>query len=198
ASDDIARIRACRQILEPTDILVADANTGWTMADAARVVNAVADLDVYIEQPCMSYEESISIRRRTTLPFVLDENIGSGGDLVRGIGDDAFDVINLKISKVGGLTKAKLMRDLCVAHGIPMTIEDTWGGDIVTATIAHLARSTPERFCFTATDFNSYVTVSIAAGAPQRVDGRMTASDAPGHGIAPKFDVLGEPVLVIN
>ena len=198
ANDDIARIRACRAILQPTDILVADANTGWSKADAARVVNAVADLDVYIEQPCMSYEESVSIRRRTTLPFVLDENIGSVGDLVTGIAEDAFDVINLKISKVGGLTKAKLMRDLCVAHGIPMTIEDTWGGDIVTATIAHLARSTPERYCFTATDFNSYVTVSIADGAPQRVNGTMTASDAPGLGIAPKFDVLGDPVLVIN
>jgi L-alanine-DL-glutamate epimerase-like enolase superfamily enzyme len=107
-------------------------------------------------------------------------------------------VINLKISKVGGLTKARLMRDLCVASGIPMTIEDTWGGDIVTATIAHLARSTPERFCFTATDFNSYGTVSIAEGAPKRVNGRMTASDEPGLGVEPRFDVLGEPVLVIR
>jgi L-alanine-DL-glutamate epimerase-like enolase superfamily enzyme len=198
ANDDIERIRACRAILAPTDILVADANTGWTKADAARVVNAVRDVDVYIEQPCMSYEESLSIRRRTTLPFVMDEVIGDVGDLVRGIAEDAFDVINLKISKVGGLTKARLMRDLCVASGIPMTIEDTWGGDIVTATIAHLARSTPEKFCFTATDFNSYVTVSIADGAPRRVDGFMTASDAPGLGIEPKFEVLGEPVGVIS
>jgi L-alanine-DL-glutamate epimerase-like enolase superfamily enzyme len=195
---DIARFRACRAILEPGDILVADANTGWTKAEAARVVGAVRDLDVYIEQPCMSYEESLSIRRRTSLPFVMDEVIGSADDLVRGIAEDAFDVINLKISKVGGLTKAKLMRDLCVASGIPMTIEDTWGGDIVTATIAHLARSTPERFCFTATDFNSYVTVPIADGAPRRVEGFMTASDAPGLGITPKFEVLGAPVLVIE
>lgn len=197
-NDDIRRIRACRAILADTDILVADANTGWTMADAARVVNAVADLDVYIEQPCMTYEESVSIRRRTSLPFVLDENIGTVGDLVKGISEDAFDVINLKISKVGGLTKARQMRDLCVASGIPMTIEDTWGGDIVTATIAHLARSTPQKFCFTATDFNSYVTVSIADGAPKRENGFMTASDAPGLGIEPKWDVLGEPVQVIN
>jgi L-alanine-DL-glutamate epimerase-like enolase superfamily enzyme len=197
-NDDIERIRACRAILQPGDILVADANTGWTMADAARVVNAVRDLDVYIEQPCMSYEESVSIRRRTTLPFVLDEVIGTVGDLVRGLSEDAFDVINLKISKVGGLTKARQMRDLCVASGIPMTIEDTWGGDIVTATIAHLARSTPEKFCFTATDFNSYGTVPIADGAPQRVQGRMTASDAPGLGIEPKFEVLGAPVEVIS
>ncbi len=198
ANDDIERIRACRAILAPTDILVADANTGWTKADAARVVNAVRDVDVYIEQPCMSYEESLSIRRRTALPFVMDEVIGSVGDLVRGLAEDAFDVINLKISKVGGLTKARLMRDLCVASGIPMTIEDTWGGDIVTATIAALARSTPEKFCFTATDFNSYGTIDIADGAPRRVNGTMTASDVPGLGIEPKFDILGEPVLVIS
>jgi L-alanine-DL-glutamate epimerase-like enolase superfamily enzyme len=146
----------------------------------------------------MSYEECLSIRRRTPLPFVMDEVIGTVGDLVKGIAEDAFDVINLKISKVGGLTRAKLMRDICVASGIPMTIEDTWGGDIVTATIAHLARSTPERFCFTATDFNSYVTVSIAEGAPRRVEGRMTASDAPGLGVEPRFEVLGEPVMVIR
>ena len=193
ANDDIARIRACREILEPTDILVCDANTGWTQADAVRVTNAVADLDVYIEQPCMTYEESLSVRRRTNLPFILDENIGTVGDLVRGIGDDAFDCINLKISKVGGLTKARQIRDLCVSHSIPMTIEDTWGGDIVTATIAHLARSTPERFCFSATDFNSYGAVDIADGAPRRIEGTMTTTDAPGLGIAPKLDVLGAP-----
>jgi L-alanine-DL-glutamate epimerase-like enolase superfamily enzyme len=193
ANDDIRRIRACRSILEPTDILVCDANTGWTQADAARVVNAVADLDVYIEQPCMTYEESVSVRRRTSLPFVLDENIDGLGMLLRGLSEDAFDVINLKISKVGGLTKAKLMRDICVASGIPMTIEDTWGGDIVTATIAALARSTPEKFCFSATDFNSYGTVDIADGAPKRVAGTMTAPDVPGLGITPKFAVLGTP-----
>ena len=146
----------------------------------------------------MSYEESLSVRRRTSLPFVLDENIGTVGDLVKGISEDAFDVINLKISKVGGLTKARQMRDLCVASGIPMTIEDTWGGDIVTATIAHLARSTPQKFCFTATDFNSYVTVSIAEGAPRRDNGFMSSSNAPGLGVEPRWDVLGEPVQVIR
>ena len=117
---------------------------------------------------------------------------------MKALADDAMDIINLKISKVGGLTKARLMRDICVASGTPMTIEDTWGGDIVTATIAHLARSTPEEFCFSATDFNSYGTVAIAAGAPQRVDGFMTASDAPGLGISPHLDVLGKPAGVIQ
>ncbi len=198
ANDDIERIRAARAALKPTDILVADANTGWTRHEAARVVTAISDLDVYVEQPCPTYAECVSIRRRTSLPFVLDEVIDGTGSLVRGIAEDAMDIINLKISKVGGLTRARLMRDLCVEAGIPMTIEDTWGGDITTAAIAHLARSTPAEFCFSATDFNSYGTVSIADGAPIRVDGRMSASDTHGLGINPKFDTLGEPVLTFG
>lgn len=194
AGDDIERIRVARSVLKPSDLLVADANTGWTRNEAARVVGAVSSLDVHIEQPCLTYEECVSVRRRTALPFVLDEVIDTPNTLVRGIAEDAMDVINLKISKVGGLTNAKLMRDLCVAHGIPMIIEDTWGGDIVTAAVAHLARSTPADFTFAATDFNSYGTVDIAMGAPRRVNGRMTASDRPGLGITPNFDVLGAPV----
>ena len=197
ANEDIARIRACREILDPSDTLVADANTGWTMAETARIIAATADLDIYIEQPCPTYEECLSVRRRAIRPWVLDEVIIGLDVLVRALGDHAMDVINLKISKVGGLTKARQMRDLCVSSGIPMTIEDTWGGDIVTASIAHLARSTPAEFCFSATDFNSYGTVTIADGAPQRKNGRMTASDAPGLGITPRMDVLGTPVLVI-
>ena len=182
---DVERIRAVAARLQPGDVLVADANTGWLMHQAARVVRGVRDVDVYIEQPCLSYEECLSIRRRTDHPFVLDENIDGIDALLRGAGDRAMDVVNIKISKFGGLTKARQARNLCVSLGIAMTIEDSWGGDIVTAAIAHLAHSTPTEFLFTSTDFNSYVTKSIAAGAPQRVNGRMAASVAPGLGVSP-------------
>ena len=67
-----------------------------------------------------------------------------------------------------------------------------------TAAIAHLAHSTPPEFLFTATDFNSYVTVSIAADAPRRVHGRMAAPAAPGLGVTPRAEILGEPVLVFD
>lgn len=193
-NEDIERIRAARAILEPQDKLVADANTGWLMHEAMRVVGGVADLDVYIEQPCASYEQCLSVRRQTHLPFVLDEVIDSVHAILRGASDQAMDVVNIKISKLGGLTRAKQARDLCVSLGIAMTLEDSWGGDIVTAAISHLAQSTPEEFLFTCTDFNSYVTQSIADGAPQRNDGRMSAPTLPGLGIQPKMDVLGDPV----
>ncbi len=191
---DIARIRAAAATLKRGDVLVADANTGWTQHDAIRVADEVRDVDVYLEQPCASYEQCRAVRAHTNRPFVLDEVVDGIDMVVRAIADQAMDVINLKISKVGGLTRARQIRDLCVSMGIAMTIEDTWGGDIVTAAIAHLAHSTPTRYLFSSTDFNSYVTVSFADGAPQRRKGRLAASHEPGLGVRPRMKVLGKPV----
>jgi len=195
---DIDRIRAAAARLQRGDVLIADANTGWTQHQALRVADAVRDVDVYIEQPCASYQECLAVRRHTNRPFILDEVVDSVGMLVEGARDQAMDVINLKISKVGGLTKARQIRDLAVSLGIALTIEDTWGGDIITAAIAHLAHSTPPGYLFSATDFNSYVTVSIAKGAPQRQHGRLEAADTPGLGVEPRWDVLGPAVLCLT
>ena len=195
---DILRIRAVADCLSPGEKLVADANTGWLMHEAARVVRAVEDVDVYIEQPCLSYDECLSIRRRTSHPFVLDESVDGMEFLLRAHSDLAMDVVNIKISKFGGLTSAVQARNLCVQLGYAMTIEDSWGGDITTAAIAHLAHSTPPEFLFTATDFNSYVTVSVAAGSPQRKEGRMAASTDPGLGVSPYKEVLGQPLVDVS
>jgi L-alanine-DL-glutamate epimerase-like enolase superfamily enzyme len=195
---DIERIRQCAARLAPGEILIGDANTGWTTQEALRVAAAVHDIDCFIEQPCVSYEECRVVRQHTDRPFILDEVIDTLGQVVRGYADSAMDVINLKISKVGGLTKARQIRDVCVGLGVPMIIEDTWGGDIVTAAIAHLAHSTPEEFRFAATDFNSYVTRPTAEGGPKRVHGKMKAPTAPGLGIEPFKDVLGKPLFRIG
>jgi L-alanine-DL-glutamate epimerase-like enolase superfamily enzyme len=196
--EDIDRIHAVAAKLQKGDRLVADANTGWTQHEAMRVAKGVRDVDVYIEQPCLTYDECLSIRRHINHPFVLDETIDSLDVLLRAHADLAMDVVNLKISKLGGLTRTAQARDLCVSMGIGMTLEDSWGGDVTTAAIAHLAHSTPTELLFTTTDFNSYVTVSTADGAPQRVNGRMAASTAPGLGVTPRMDVLGPAVVIVE
>ena len=94
-NEDIERIKLVRSILDKSDILVADANTGWLMHEAARVVRGVTDIDVYIEQPCLSYDECASIRQRTSHPFVLDESIDSIDVLMRGHAERAMDVVNI-------------------------------------------------------------------------------------------------------
>ncbi|HET6879471.1 MAG TPA: enolase C-terminal domain-like protein [Pirellulales bacterium] len=78
---DIERIRTVAAQLQPRNRLVADANTGWLAHDALLVVRAVRDIDVYIEQTCVSYEECLAVRRHCEQPFVLDEVI-DGVDVV--------------------------------------------------------------------------------------------------------------------
>jgi len=195
-NEDILRIKACRKVLDPTDVLVADANTGWLPHEAQRVVRGVADIDVYIEQPCLTLNECLLVRQNSTHPFILDEIIDNVYALLEASKQRAMDCINIKISKFGGLTNAKQGRDLAVSLGLSMILEDSWGGDIITAAIAHLAQSTPPANLFAATDFNSYVTQSIATGAPQRKNGFMRAPPLPGLGITPRMDVLGQPLAV--
>lgn len=205
--DDIKRIRACRRILDEKTVekageepglympLLCDANTGWKMHQAIQVVNGVKDLDVYIEQPCETYQECLSVRQLCPLPFVIDESMDDMAMLTRIIADKSADVINLKISKVGGLTRARQIRDLAVSAGIPMIIEDTWGGDITTAAITHLAHSTQPEMLFCSTDFNSYGPVEIARTQAQRRNGYMAAPVENGLGVEPHSSVLGEPVI---
>ena len=104
-----------------------------------------------------------------------------------------MDMINLKISRFGGLTRARQARDLCVSLGLPMNVEDSWGGEITTAAIAHLAHSTPPAFQFQSSAFHEYTTIEIATGAPTVHEGTMTASNAPGLGVEPILEAL-EPV----
>ncbi|HKU94713.1 MAG TPA: cis-3-hydroxy-L-proline dehydratase [Vineibacter sp.] len=195
---DIVRIRAVAAGLEPGEVLVADANTSWLSHQAARVAQAIDDIDLYLEQPCLDYGACLDIRRRTRRPFILDETIDGIAALLRAHRDQAMDVVNIKLSKVGGLHVARQMRDLCVAMGIAMTIEDSGGSDIVTAAIAHLAHSTPEALRFSASDVNGYVTVSLADDGPRHERGWMKAPTAPGLGVTVRSEILGRPVLTIG
>jgi len=196
--DDIKRIQLVRNNIlnDPMFTLVADANTGWLTHEAMTIVKNTINENVYIEEPCASYKENLLIRKYCNNPFIMDECIDSIHTLIQANNDFGADCINVKISKLGGITKAKEVRDLCIRLNLGMCLEDTWGGDITTAAIAAMAHSTPEKYRFSSTDFNSYNTVCNADNAPKRENGTFKASTEPGLGIQPRFDVLGDPVAV--
>jgi len=198
ADSDIERITKILAARNPGDIFAADANTTWKMHDAMRVVGATKGLDYYMEQPCFTYEECLSVRRHCDQPMILDECMDSIGMLIRGRADNAMDQVNLKINRLGGLTKARQFRDLCLEFGIYMTIEDAWGGEIATAAIAHLAHSTPAVFHSQSSAFHEYTDLVIADSGPVIEDGTMRAADAPGLGVTPRMDALGDAVFSLS
>jgi cis-L-3-hydroxyproline dehydratase len=179
------------------DLVIADANCGWRLNDAIRAARAMDSLPrLYFEQPCPTMEECIEVRRHTSLPMVYDEVVHDVATLLRAVREGGAGAFNLKVSKVGGLTKAKLMRDLAQELGVQVTIEDTWGGDVVSATSAHLAASTRAESLLTVSFMNDWTNEHVAGYEPRSVAGVGAAPTGPGLGITVDRLELGEPVAV--
>lgn len=196
--EDTERTRGVLEATGPEDVVVVDANGGWRLQDAVVAARALDGLDrVFLEQPCATLEECLIVRQRTTLPMVLDECIRDVHSLLRAYEARALEAFNLKISKVGGLSQAKLMRDLALALGLKVTIEDTWGGDIVTSAVSHLAASTPTDALFTVSFMNDWTNEHIAGHVPRSEKGFGAAPPAPGLGIDVDTDALGKPILSV-
>jgi cis-L-3-hydroxyproline dehydratase len=193
---DIERIHNAVNLLQPGEKAFADANQGWRLDEALRVVRATRELDYVLEQPCQSYAECLQLRRRSDLPMKLDECI-TGLDMAqRVIADQAAEILCLKISNLGGLSKARVVRDFLVANRMPVVCEDTWGGEITTATLAHFAVSTPAELLVNTTDLHSYNVETTGSPAPRTEGGRLYAADTPCHGGEPYYDSLCDPVGV--
>ncbi len=196
AVKDIDRIRDTMSILKKGENAYADANQGWTVNEAVRVVRAVRDLDVMIEQPCRTYEECLHVRARTDLPMKLDECVTGIHVAQRIVADRAAEVVCLKISNLGGLTKARRVRDYLVDNGLSVVAEDTWGGEITTAALSHFAASTPAELLYNTTDLHNYNLEHTGKPGPETRDGKLFASNSAGLGVEPDFESLGNPVAV--
>ena len=193
-ANDIERIEAGVALLEPGEKAMADANQGWRVDNAIRVARATRDLDYILEQPCQTYEECQQVRRVAQQPLKLDECITGMAAAQRIVADRGAEVCCLKISNLGGLSKARRVRDFLIDNRIPVVSEDTWGGEITSAVVAHFAASTPSEYLQNTTDLMNYNTRSTGIGGAWSERGRLYAPDVPGLGVTPDFDSLGPPV----
>lgn len=191
---DIDRIHSGVALLEKGEKAMADANQGWRVDNAIRVARATKELDYILEQPCRTYEECQQVRRVATQPMKLDECVTGIAAAQRIVHDRGAEICCLKISNLGGLTKARRVRDYLIENRIPVVSEDTWGGEITSATVAHFAASTPIDYLQNTTDLMNYNTRSTGIGGPVAKDGKLFATDTPGLGVVPDFDSLGAPV----
>ena len=192
---DVERLAAVRDAVGPDFILFADANGGWTRAQARLFLHAVRDISFTMEQPCMSYEDCRAIRAHCAQPMVLDESIDSISALLHAHADGVADGVTIKIARVGGVGKAARLRDVCVDLKLPVTVEDTGGAEIDTAAMAHLSLSTPAELRLHTVDFHNWVTIGHGTGLPPCRDGKLFAPGGPGLGIAVDLAALGEPFI---
>ncbi|HXW80364.1 MAG TPA: mandelate racemase/muconate lactonizing enzyme family protein [Acidimicrobiales bacterium] len=194
-AEDADRVRAVVEATGEGDVIVADANGAWRLQDATVMARMVERMPrVRLEQPCPTIEECILLRRLTSMPMILDEVITDVAALIRCYEAGALDAVNLKISRVGGLAPARDIRQLAEEMGLKLTVEDTWGGDLTTAAVAHLASTAASGTFFAASFMNDWTLEHVAGYEPRSTEGWGYAPDGPGLGVRVDEEALGQPV----
>jgi cis-L-3-hydroxyproline dehydratase len=193
--DDIARATACAEAGEGKTIIIADSNGGWNILDAQLAMRGMEDLPIYIEQPCRTTQDSMIAHRQSRLPLVLDESVTNPTELFEAKNVAGAMSVNIKISRVGGLTKAAQMRDLMQHLNMMVSVEDMWGGDVITAAVSHIAASTRPENLLNTSFFNDWTDGHVAGHTPRSHNGRGSAPTEPGLGITVDAAALAEPIF---
>lgn len=195
---DVQRTEASVSAAGPGAVVVADANGGWSVLGARIAMRQMEDLAVIVEQPCRSLEDCGAVAASSSLPVSMDESIVRSADVFRAKQIVGVAAINIKISRVGGLTNAARMRDLLQDLSIMVSVEDTWGGDIITAAVSHIAASTRAESLLMTSFFNDWTDGHVAGHQPRSVHGRGSAPTGPGLGIDVDPAEFGEPLATFR
>ncbi|MEI9413506.1 mandelate racemase/muconate lactonizing enzyme family protein [Mesorhizobium sp. Cs1321R2N1] len=195
---DVARLRLVREAVGAGPLVYGDWNCGASRLDATRVGKAVAPFDIMLEQPCATLEECAAVRAATGLLMKIDENAHDTASLLHAYHLGCMDAVALKLSKSGGLSPLRRLRDLCLHLGPKMCIEDVWGSDITTGALLHLAASTPSNRLLNTCDLSGYVAPRLDTSAPQRRNGRIAPPEGAGIGVSPDPEALGQSVALID
>lgn len=194
---DAERIRASLADRQPGEYFIVDANGGLLPETALRMLRMLPEgLDFVLEAPCATWRETLSLRRRCSVPIILDELIQKDEEIAQMIALDAADGIGLKISKAGGLTPSRRHRDICRAAGLTMSVQDTVGSVIAFAGIIHLGATVPPRLLRCVLDCRDMVTLETACFNAPVCDGGVLVPDAAGLGLTVNHNALGAPVAV--
>ncbi len=194
--EDAERVKLVVEATTEEDFIIADANGGWRLQDAMLAAKMIEPYNrVFFEEPCKTLEECLYVRQHTHLPMVLDEVITDVNVMIRAFQSGGMEAINLKISKFAGLTGSKLVRDIADKLGLRITIEDTWGGDLVTAAVSHLAASTKPDQILTVSFMNDWNNEHIAGYQPRSEKSIGSAPAGPGLGVEVDLKALGKPLF---
>lgn len=194
---DIERINLLAANQQPGEVIFYDANRAWLPREAITVLNSVAGVSSWFEQPCETLDEIAQVHHKTRYPICVDEGLHGMDDLIRIQRDGIAELVNIKINRVGGLTRARRLRDFCLATGITMLAMDTGGTVLADTAVAHFAQSIPASSCLGTWCCQEMISVDPAPGQGARnLDGCFIAPDLPGLGVEPDLELLGKPIVV--
>jgi len=140
--DDLERVAAVREALGPAGRIRVDANGGWDVDQAARMLSRLASFGLeYAEQPCATLDELASLRRLTSVPLAADESIRKASDPLAVRVAGAADIVVLKVAPLGGVRPALRVAAGC---GLPVVVSSAVESSVGLAAGVALAAALPE------------------------------------------------------
>ena len=141
-SADIARVEAVRDALGPAGKLRVDANAGWDVDQAARMLRALAPFGLeYAEQPCATLADLAALRRLVDVPLAADESIRRAEDPLKVRAAGAADIVVIKAQPLGGVAAAL---EIAAACGLPAVVSSAVESSVGLAAGIALAAALPE------------------------------------------------------
>jgi len=175
-------------------ILLADANGGWSVDTACEIISCFNDPRIVWEEACSTYDENTEVARRTGQPVMVDQCVKEAGLARKAVDDQLVSSLCIKPAFLGGLTVARDIRDYCVSSGMKMRIDGPWCGDIATAAILHLAVGAPPDLLIAGCDLREpLVRKRDLKGVVSLGKSRIAPPSGVGLGITLPDDVLGDP-----
>jgi len=121
---DVQYVSAVRERW-PDALLMADANSAYSLdePDHLAALDALDKLDLMmIEQPLADDDivDHARLQARLHTPICLDESIHTVEDARKALDLGSCRIINIKVSRLGGLSEARRVHDLCLARGVPV------------------------------------------------------------------------------
>ncbi len=192
---DAERIKAALADAVMGEYFIVDANGGLSVEHTIRLLKLLPrNLDFVLEAPCSSYSEHRRLHGKSDVPLIIDELATDDVSVTQILADNSAEGIGLKISKAGGLTQCKRQRDMCIAAGLTISVQDTVGSEIAFAGVLHLGQTVPTKNLRCILDVRDMVSRSTAVIDAPIQHGGVIAPDTPGLGITADMSVLGAPV----
>jgi len=184
--EDIERVRVVREAVGPDIKLRIDGNQGYDRASALKVCLAVEELDLqWIEQPLPDWDlEGLAMLADAVhTPIGVDESIYTLHDVYKIAKAKAADVINIKVSKCGGITNSLKIACAAQSVGIPCFLGGCIETGVGTAAALHFGACSPNLFPGLEIAGNGPFTDDIIADPFVAQHGVVHLPDGPGLGV---------------
>lgn len=195
---DIERIAAVLSTLGDDHYLLADANGGYAPDEAERLVRQIADPRLYWEEPCTLLDDNLGLAERTGAQIILDQCLIDLTAYAKACVSGVVAGCGLKPTLQGGITKARTARDICIAHGIKLKVDDVWALEPSTLASLNLSMGVPAHLFLGAIDQWAYFDGNLSASTDQPPQPIFRHNGEPGLGMALSTATLGIPVLEMH